>query len=185
MSDNAFGRVALRLRALSAVDRAWILQNLDDGDCRSIGTALQRLRASRIAETIPPGASLGWPEAHGSENTREVRERLACAEPSSVLGIMAAQPDWTLAVVLSAAHWPWTEKLLESFRPECVRRVRALGKELAPRVTAAVRDALLRWLVTKLDALRVDEAAVQTFDMTLERTLQRASVAGRHRRDWP
>jgi hypothetical protein len=184
MSDDAFGRVALRLRALSAVDRAWILQHLDDGDCQSIGAALQRLRANRIAETLQPSASLGWPEAHGSEDTREVRERLASAESSSVLGVMAAQPDWTLAVALSAAPWPWAEKLLERLRPERVRRVRALSKELAPRVTPAVRDALLRWLVTKLDALRVDEAAVQTFDMALDRTLRSGSVAGRRRRDW-
>jgi hypothetical protein len=184
MSQDAFGRVALRLRALSAVDRAWILQHLDDEDCQSIGAALQRLRANRIADTIPPGVSTGWPEAHGSDDTRATRERLASAEPSALLGVMAAQPDWTLAVALSAAPWPWAEKLLERFRPERVRRVRALSKELAPRVTPAVRDALLRWLVAKLDALAVDEAAVLTFDMTLDRTLRNGSVAGPRRRDW-
>jgi hypothetical protein len=30
----------------------------------------------------------------------------------------------------------------------------------------------------------VDEAAVQTFDMALDRTLRSGSVAGQRRRDW-
>jgi len=178
MSDEAYRRVAVRLRTLGATDREWILQQLDAEHCQSIGAALHRLRAQQITEGTTPAASGGWPPMHGVEEARRVRARLAVAPSAAALGVISAQPDWTLAVLLAAEPWPWAGRL-EQLGPERVRRVRALSKELGPRVTSTVREAVLRWFIAKLDAQSAGAMKSSAFERNLEWSIQGLSMAGR------
>jgi hypothetical protein len=181
MSEQAYRRVAVRLRALDAMDRDWILQQLGGAHCQGISAALQGLRAAQFGDGGAPPVVGAWSAARGDEQARIVRGRLASVPGGEVLGAMAAQPDWTLAVVLAAESWPWAEQLWEQLGADRTRRVRSLSTELAPRVTVAVREAVLRWFVSKLDTHGASAVKRSAFERNLDWTLQSLGATGTRR----
>src|SRR5579864_5708518 len=53
--EDAYTRIALRLREISAEDREWLLSHLGADDCQRVSAALQEYRARNVAR--PTGAT--------------------------------------------------------------------------------------------------------------------------------
>ncbi len=171
MNNDAYARIALRLRGLAAVDREWILQKLDAQECRSISAALQRLRMENMVGQANVTASTDARVSRRAEREKHL-QILESLPAASVLGVMKAQPDWVLAVVLAAARGSWNAQLLQSLAPERVRVLHLLTNELSPRVKPAVRDAVLRMLVAKIESQEAVATAFSPFDAVLDRVVR-------------
>ncbi len=141
MSQDAYTRIAVRLRDLSPLDREWFLGQLAPDDCKRISAALHQHRLLAL-----PSASV--------ENVRQ---------------ILSAQPDFVVALVLSADQWPWTQEFLGTLAPERIRALRTLAAELSSRVKPKMREALVRSIAAKLNPSEtVHSPATSAFDAALE-----------------
>jgi hypothetical protein len=149
MSQDAYTRIAVRLRDLSPRDREWFLGQLAPDDCKRISAALREHRSQALS-----GASV--------EGVRQ---------------ILAGQPDFVIALVLSVDQWPWTQDFLGALSPERIRALRTLAAELSSRVKPKMLEALVRSIAAKLnppEAMR--SQATLPFDAALEQATRELSV---------
>ena len=177
MTEDAYTRIALRLRDVSTADREWLLSRLDADDCRRVSASLQQHRARTAA-----GSAL---EARGRREIssppgggEEPAARLAAAGVSEIRELLAGQPDWAIALLLSAGPWPWTQEFLVELIPERIRALRSLAAELAERVKPKFRDALVRAMALKLKSADIQTPLAQAFDVALERAVNEMSAGG-------
>ena len=163
MSQNAYTRIALRLRDLSPGDREWLLAQLAPQDCRRVSEALREHRAQSSSAT-----SLDRPRV---EEGLSPVARLTAAPAPRVKVLLAEQPDWAIALLLSAESWPWAEEFLDELVPERIRALRALASELAPRVKPKFRQALVHTIASRIQPPATALPATRAFDAALERAL--------------
>src|SRR5689334_10603073 len=118
MREDAYTRIALRLREVGAADREWLLSRLDADDCRKVSVALQEYRAKNAAgAAVLAPASAEAPKSAAPGSSAKPATRLAAASSSEVKKLFAGQPDWAIALVLSAGPWPWAPELLGQWVP--------------------------------------------------------------------
>lgn len=178
MTEDAYTRIALRLRDVSTADREWLLSQLDADDCRRVSASLQQHRARNAAGTAPGARGrreISTPPGGGAE---EPAARLAAAGMSEIRELLAGQPDWAIALLLSAGPWPWTQELLVELIPERIRALRSLAAELAARVKPKFRDAVVRAMALKLKSADTPTPLTQAFDVALERAVNEMSAGG-------
>ena len=188
MIQDAYTRIALRLRDLSPADREWLLGQLAPEDCRRVTEALRLHRAQTLAvaaratERQPSGerGNPQWGSAGKSpagdrapdEANQDVPvNRLMAAPPPRVKALLGEQPDWAIALVLSAESWPWTQEFLGDLVPERIRALRAQASELAPCVKPKFRQAVVRAIESKMQPATVESPVTVAFDTALERAL--------------
>lgn len=171
MRDDTYTRIALRLREIGAADREWLLSHLGAEDCKRVSAALQEYRAhnaSRPEVPAPPQTPVGSAPSPG--------DRLATATAADVGKLLAGQPDWAIALVLSAGPWPWSQELLGQVSPERIRALRALATELSDRVKPQIRDALIRAFAGKLAPAETQTPVTRAFDAALQRAVHERSA---------
>jgi hypothetical protein len=163
MSQNAYTRIALRLRNLSPDDREWLLAQLAPEDCRRVSEALRehRAQASSARSINPPRVEEGFSPV----------ARLTAAPAARVQALLAEQPDWAIALLLSTDSWPWAEEFLDELVPERLSALRALASELAPRVKPKVRQAVVHTIASRIQPPATVLPATRAFDAALERAL--------------
>ena len=170
--EDAYTRIALRLREVGAADREWLLSRLGADDCRKVSVALQEYRAKNAAgAAVLAPASPEAPKAAAPGSSAKPATRLAAASASEVKKLFAGQPDWAIALVLSAGPWPWAPELLGQWVPERIRALRALASELSDRVKPQLRDEVVRLLALKLAPVESQTPVTQAFDAALERAI--------------
>ena len=178
MSEDAYTRIALRLRDVSTADREWLLSRLDADDCRRVSASLQQHRARTAAGSALEARGrreISSPPGGGAE---EPAARLAAAGVGEIRELLAGQPDWAIALLLSAGPWPWTPELLVELIPERIRALRSLAAELATRVKPKFRDAVVRAMALKLKSTDAQTPLTQAFDVALERAVNEMSAGG-------
>ena len=179
MRDDAYTRIALRLRDIGSEDRAWLLSHLGADDCQRVSAALQEYRARNAGGTgaaVAP-VSQGPPSAKAeSASPVQPAARLAAASVADVRKLFAGQPDWAIALVLSAGPWPWAQELLSQLSPERIRALRALASEMSDRVKPQLRDAVIRVIAQKLVPPETHSPATQAFDAALQRAVHELSA---------
>ena len=149
MSQDAYTRIAVRLRDLSPRDREWFLGQLAPDDCKRISVALRQHRSQAL-----PGASV-----------EDVRQ------------ILAGQPEFVIALVLSEERWPWTKDFLAALGPERIRALRTLAADLSSRVKPKMREALVRSIAAKMKPPETMRSqATLPFDAALEQATRELSV---------
>lgn len=163
MSQNAYTRIALRLRDLSPGDREWLLARLTPQDCRRVSEALREHRAEDLSTK-----SLSRPRV---EEGLSPEAWLTAAPAARAKAVLAEQPDWAIALLLSADSWPWAEEFLDELVPERLRALRALASELAPRVKPQFRQALVHAIASRIQPPVTALPATRAFDAALERAL--------------
>ena len=204
MRDDTYTRIALRLRDIGAEDREWLLSHLGAEDCQRVSAALQEYRAHNAARA--EGAAQGLHEGSktqaesapsksqaGSATSKShvggapplktpvgspppPADRLAAASAADVRKMLAGQPDWAIALVLSAGPWPWSQELLGQVSPERIRALRALATQLSDRVKPQFRDALIRAVAGKLAPAEIQTPVTQAFDAALQRAVHERSA---------
>jgi len=167
MSQNAYTRIALRLRDLSPGDREWLLAHLAPQDCRRVSDALREHREQHAQPA--PIESPSKPASEGAQDTPVAR--LAAAPAARVKALLGEQPDWAIALLLSADSWPWAEAFLDDLVPERIRALRALASELAPRVKPRFRQAVVHTIASRIQPPAPALPATRAFDAALERAL--------------
>ncbi len=196
---DAYTRIALRLRDLSAADREWLLGKLAVEDCRRVSAALRRVRARGLvagpesgspansevqrAGHVAPGGSNSHRGSDPAMPVDDEAARLMRASLPEVQAVFAGQPDWAVAVVLAARPWPWMPSYLAALDPNRIRALRSLTAELSARVKPSTREHVLRAIASKLTpdpAVALEPAIVGPFDAALERATLELSA----NRDW-
>lgn len=165
MRDDAYTRIALRLRDIGSEDRAWLLSHLGADDCQRVSAALQEYRARNAVASVPQA------RVESVNASQPAAARLAAATAADVRKLLAGQPDWAIALVLSAGPWPWAQELLGQLSPERIRALRALASELSQRVKPQLRDAVIRVVAQKLVPPETDTPVTQAFDAALQRAV--------------
>jgi hypothetical protein len=170
--EDTYTRIALRLRDIGAEDREWLLSHLGADDCQRVSAALQEHRARNVVrpEAAPTAAKTQ------AENAPLPTARLAAASAADVRKLLAGQPDWAIALVLSAGPWPWAQELLGQLSPERIRALRALATELSQRVKPQLRDAVIRVIALKLAPAAIETPVTQAFDAALQRAVHELSA---------
>ena len=180
MKEDAYTRIALRLRDVGAEDREWLLSHLGADDCRRVSAALQEYRARNGA-----GAGVGGPKVAPEVSKRPVENGNAATEPAARLAgasaadvgkLLAGQPDWAIALVLSGGPWAWGQEVLGQLSPERIRALRALASELSQRVKPQLRDAVIRVIALKLAPPEIQTPVTQAFDAALQRAVHELSA---------
>ena len=156
MSQNAYTRIALRLRDLSPGDREWLLAQLAPQDCKRVSEALREHRGQALSDKSlnRPRMEGALSSGAGAQDTPEAR--LTAAPAARVKAVLAEQPDWAIALLLSADSWPWAEEFLDELVPERIRALRALASELAPRGAGAAVHR--RQIAVPIDSQAVADA---------------------------
>jgi hypothetical protein len=187
--DDAYTRIALRLREIGTEDREWLLGHLGDDDCQRVSAALQEYRARNIPQTGPQTGTrtVAPPEAPRAqvEGSMHPTARLAAASASEAKKLLAGQPDWAIALVLSAGPWTWAQELLGQWSPERIRALRALAGELGHRVKPQLRDAVIRIIALKLAPIEQETPVTQAFDVALQRAAHELSAIDSLKLDLP
>lgn len=177
MSENAFARIASRLRDLCKADRDWLLEQLTPHDGRRLVEALRAHRQDASARKTPRGNVA--PEAQAPDERNTAWSRLARAGAMEMREVLADEPDWAIAMLV-AQPWPWSQALLSDFAPERIRALRALAAELEgvkPRVT----EAILFEITAKLERAVPKPSATEAFDAALERAVAELPMIPRRR----
>ena len=185
MREDTYTRIALRLRDIGAADREWLLSHLGAEDCKRVSAALQEYRAHNASR--PKAAAQGLHEAPKTQaggtppqapvgSAPSPGDRLATATAADVRRLLAGQPDWAIALVLSAGPWPWSQELLGQVSPERIRALRALATELSDRVRPQFRDALIRAFAGKLAPAEIQTPVTLAFDAALQRAVHERSA---------
>jgi hypothetical protein len=181
MSEDAYTRIALRLRDVVPDDREWLLGQLGEDECRRVSAALREHRRLGVAPATGPIKSpvVGSPRelpAAGVDPT----SRLAAATSSDIGKLLEGQPDWVFALLLLDGDWPWAAEFLDTLPAERIRRLRALAGELSLCVKPRVRESVVSMLSAKLETRPVVTPVARAFDAALER----ATAAMTVREDW-
>jgi hypothetical protein len=174
MTQDAYTRIALRLRELSPADREWLLGQLAPEDCSRVSEALRQHRAQVISSEPADHARV-------EEGSDIPVSRLRSAPAARVKALLAEEPDWAIALVLSAESWPWTQEFLDELVPERIRALRAMAGELSPRVKPKFAQALVRFIAAKLQPTALQSPVTVAFDAALERALNDLPVV----KHWP
>jgi hypothetical protein len=183
--EDTYTRIALRLRDIGAEDREWLLSHLGAEDCKRVSAALQEYRAHNAPR--PDGGAQGLREAPKTQagsappltpvgSAPLPADRLGAASAADVKKLLAGQPDWAIALVLSAGPWPWSQELLGQVSPERIRALRALATELSDRVKPQFRAALIRAVAGKLAPAEIQTPVTQAFDAALQRAVHERSA---------
>jgi len=174
--EDTYTRIALRLRDIGAEDREWLLSHLGAEDCKRVSAALQEYRAHNAPR--PEAAAQRLREAPKTQagSAPLPADRLGAASAADVKKLLAGQPDWAIALVLSAGPWPWSQELLGQVSPERIRALRALATELSDRVKPQFRAALIRAVAGKLAPAEIQTPVTQAFDAALQRAVHERSA---------
>jgi len=174
MSDDAYTRIALRLREVGPTDREWLLSQLGEDDCRRVSAALSEHRrlAGQMVAPPPRARDVGEPGSGTAptqtSSTSDPMARLRAASPADVKKLLAEQPDWALGVLLAGHEWPWAPVFLGSLPPERIRSLRALVAELSQSIKPKVHEMLVSILAGKLEAVPGQTPMTQAFDAALQ-----------------
>lgn len=160
MSDRGFRQIALKLHALHALDRDWVLGLLPDEARRRITVLLRELKALGIRNI--PGAieNLGFPTSSIQFDAELVRE-IDSIDSETALALFDDLPLRQKALVFHAYQWRWASiswnrladderrrlvnvmKLLVQVRPLAIasvlRSFRALARERQANRISLVR----------------------------------------------
>jgi hypothetical protein len=182
--EDAYTRIALRLRDVGTEDREWLLSHLGADDCQRVSAALQEYRARNVV----PGTTLNAPREAPKvqvEKPTQPTARLAAASAAEVKKLLAGQPDWAIALVLSAGPWPWAQELLGQWSPERIRALRALASELSHRVKPPLHEAVIRTIALKLAPIESETPVTRAFDAALQRAVHELSAVDSLKLDLP
>jgi hypothetical protein len=179
MTQSAYTRIALRLRDLSPADREWLLGQLAPEDCRRVSEALRQHRTQTLSGASPDRAPLEQrpPSRAPVEGDGDLSaSRLMTAPVVRMKALLGEQPDWAIALVLSAESWPWTQEFLDDLVPERIRALRAVANELVPRVKPKFRQAVVGAVAAKIQPATIESPVTLAFDAALERALTELPV---------
>jgi hypothetical protein len=176
MREDSYTRIALRLRDIGAEDREWLLSQLGADDCQRVSAALREYRAHNVPRAEPGIQGLHETPKTQVESESSPAARFAAASAADVRKLLAGQPDWAIALVLTAGPWPWAQELLGQLSPERIRALRALATELSGRVMPQFRDALIRVIAQKLAPPEIQTPVTQAFDAALQRAVHEWSA---------
>lgn len=127
MSDQAFRLVALKLHALHAQDKAWILGQLADEARERLSVLLKELRILGIQSLPEAVLSSGFPTSTVPLDAELVRE-IDCFDSELVFSLLDDLPLRQKALVFHAHPWRWTPALWNRFTDgERQRLVKTMG----------------------------------------------------------
>lgn len=180
MSESAFARIATRLRGLSEADREWLLGQLAPEDGRRLLEALRAHRQQAAGGSTADRATQRKSQVTSFNDGGVPWNRLTTASAAEVRQVLSDQPDWAIAIVLSAQPWQWSQEVLGSLAPERIRALRALSTELEG-IKARVREVVLSEIAAKLERVGAKAPAAEAFDTALERAIGEQPMASRRR----
>jgi hypothetical protein len=175
MSDDAYTRIALRLREVGPADREWLLSQLDEHDCKRVSAALSEHRrlAGQVAASPTRAPAVGESSSGTAQtpnpSASDPVARLLAASPADVKKLLADQPDWALGLLLAGREWPWAPVFLGSLPPERIRALRALVAELSQGIKPKVHEMLVSILAGKLEAVPRQTPITHAFDAALQK----------------
>lgn len=126
-------RAALTLHALSAPDRAWVLQGLPGEQQELLNVLLHELEELGIPRD--PELAGALPEEHEPVDhaPAALLRNLDGAGVGRLCGVLAAEPPRLAAALLASGPWPWREQLLRELTLAAGHDV----QRLAPATAAA------------------------------------------------
>jgi hypothetical protein len=145
-------RCALLLHSVAEVDRAWLLERLDEpqrarvhallAELIELGIAPAGQAARQLAHTESPAPDIPPDRAQAAEPAAHRAIRRASA--SGMADALKDEPAALLARLLQAGHWPWRDSWLELLPPAKRREVLQLlrSQAAAPALEGAVVDAI-------------------------------------------
>lgn len=159
---DGYRKVALKLHAMGAEDRGWMLQQFGDDERTRLAGLLRELQDLGIRSDLSVPAALSDEDARqlllssagvDRAETEKALDAVRSAQPAEVATLLTDEPDAMIAAVLSAYPWPWRARMLAGYGVETRLRVnRALAQTdmLRPKV----RAALIRLMAARLSTLR-------------------------------
>ncbi|WP_322402003.1 hypothetical protein [Massilia luteola] len=140
---RGYRQAAVALHGMNREDRAWLLGELDRGQCAVLEGLMREL--DELGFPAAPdlaGSDLGGPAVP----LNGPRETLALAPAEDVAAVLEREPVLLVAQLLNVCDWPWTEQLLASL---AAPRRSAIRAAMAGVSAAPSRD---RFLIEQLAA---------------------------------
>jgi hypothetical protein len=140
MTDRAFRRIALKLHALHALDRAWVLRLLPDEAQRRISLLLRELKALGIRSIPEAVENLGFTTSSIQFDTELVRE-IDSIDSETVLALFDDLPLRQKALVFHAYQWRWASTFWNRLADDERRRLANAMKSMVqvrPLVIASI-----------------------------------------------
>lgn len=152
--DHARG-LALRLHALHAVDRAWLLAHIDEASRQQLLDLLTEI--SEIG--LQPDAALLAFASSGSTNTSaveaEIAMRIDMANAATARAVLEQEPQSVRRCLRDLRAWSWRDGLDAGFSGQRNEpSVAAMETALSLRLTPRTRAALLQAFASALDLAR-------------------------------
>lgn len=136
--------LALRLHALHADDRCWLLEQVPP----EARTTLQTLLSELQEMGVPAGTSGLSFDVLTGKRTGDQAFRIDAATAEQVWEVLREEPEAIRTIIVFARHWRWRERLLTQFMPNLAHaRV-----SVTEGVTDRVKQSLLASLAARLPA---------------------------------
>ena len=146
-------KAAMLLHSMSEVDRRWMLARIDRAQRTRLEGLLDELTALEfpvdadlVRESLKAGtASTVAPTPRATDMSGWTAEQAA--------GVLLAEPDDLIALVLRAGDWPWAAALRARLGATRVRAIEASRYSAAAGVPAGLTEATLRAVGTRFMTL--------------------------------
>lgn len=160
--NAGFRKAALKLHAMPAADRGWIMEQLPAPDRAALAGLLDELQAlgiapdHHIADEAAQGGEARQPvlAAAGDPAVARALDALCAAAPASIAALLADEPEQMAAVFLAAYPWPWRARLLADYEVEQRRRLNA-ALQAVPPLTPRVLSELVGLMARRLALLDI------------------------------
>lgn len=159
-------RAALLLHAMTAPERAWVLERLPQAEREELTVFLEELSAlgipadrkllGDVVATVGDDDSARGRAPNGAEASDLEIDALTGADPARLAGLLREEPAALIASLLRLHAWPWRDALLKRLDPvkrtQVEQRMREVGGprpggvQDAPALRAALLQAVARRL---------------------------------------
>ena len=137
-------QVALTLHQLHADDRGWLLDQLTHTERDLINNLIgQQLHDSNVQDNKFEQA-VAKETSHRAESQQA--HQLSRLSPGQIAFVLESEPDWVIAIILSAHEWAWKNAVLELLGPHRKASILRLGYGMNQphRMQAVLQEQLLK-----------------------------------------
>jgi hypothetical protein len=183
--SGGYSKAARNIAALASEDRHWVLSQLGEDDRTRILLILKELSSPADSVNVGSTAELSA-GADGSGSSpasslhpmeRDDHAIVAAVDLDALIPLLASEPDWLVAVLLTQFEWSWAERFMESCSVERLQRIAEAMKAEAVVVKPRVRQVVLSNIAQKLRHRPQTLQSASPFERILSRAEKRVSQA--------
>lgn len=150
VNSSAAKRIAMRLRGLSAIDRGWLLSNLDDSQRRAVESAESELRSILGEETLDFGLFLDVADMRARSDSGPAGHPINKLEFEEVSAVLDRIPVTWAKALLVAKVWRQGVRYAEHLPVRQRRKLADCKTEpVSQRVASALADAIVDLIADK------------------------------------